>query len=205
MSTKIYHAWKVPVAKLNLFIDKMRAQMIPAVQDRVVNLMSTLPVETALGPEPEWLAQSPRGYERAKLAWRAGRRFDIVEKACKQDAKSVYRSDLDMQCFLNIWLHSDGYAYVMPVCDYWMLKGIAVPKWARDYSYWNNTDAPKGMSEKRWNERRDTWNKLCCGTGTSDHNSRRLCHSIIEVTEIGFGWTFREGCVEKYENKALGK
>lgn len=204
MSTKIYYAWRVPTRRLNSFIDIVRADVIPAALERFVDLMSK-PADEALGPEPDWLKASPRGYDRAKVAWRAQRRYDITAQLCKVDAGSPYRSDIDVQCWLNVWLHTDGFAYVVPVAENWLRSAIKPPKWARDFAYWNNTDPPKGMSSKRWDERRKIWDKLCLGNGTADHNARRLSHAVVEVGQFGFDYHFGVKARETYEKRALRK
>lgn len=208
MSTKIYYAWRVPTRRLNSFIDLARAQVIPAAVKHLVDAMS-VPTEEALGPEPDWLKGSPRGYDRAKVAWRAARRFEIIEAMCKEDAKSSQRSDIDVQCWLNVWVHNDGHAYVMPIAENWLRAKIVPPKWAPSFAYWNNTDPPKGMRSgagyKRWEARRKVWDKLCCGQGTADHNARRLSHAIVEVGHFGFGYHFGAMAREAYEKRALRK
>jgi hypothetical protein len=35
-----------------------------------------------------------------------------------------------------------------------------LPSFLREYSYWNNTDAPEGISQRRWSERKRTWNRV---------------------------------------------
>lgn len=203
MSTKIYHAWRIPSGRLNAFIDRTRSQLIPPAVAHIVELMSLAVKDEDLGPEPEWLLGSPRGYERAKIAWRAARRYDIIEALAKADAKSPYRSHIDVQCWLNVWLHSDGNAYVIPIAENWMLKLIKPPRWAADFSYWNNTDMPEGVSYKSWEARGAVWDRLCLGQGKSDHNARRLSHAIIEVGNYGYGYDFGLAARELYESNAL--
>jgi len=37
------------------------------------------------------------------------------------------------------------------------------PKWAEDFSYWNNTDPPDGMTWKQFNARSRVWDKINTG------------------------------------------
>jgi len=122
--------------------------------------------------------------KRKQANIRKWQEFQTVIDHCKEASKRVEKDYYDIDCGLNIWLHGN-YAYAIPIGPNWVLDNIKFPKWVEDYSYWNNTDQPDNVTDRQWNSRRDTWDKICCGHGKSDHNSRRLYHSVVDLERRG--------------------
>lgn len=168
VSTKIYMAYKVPLLRLNDFIDIVRPQIF----NEAARLAGLLLL--AVKGEVE-------EYFRFKKV------IELFATVAKQDIRSP---GTDIEFSLNIWL-LDDYAYVIPFGEF-VRSGrfkLQAPDWAKDYSYWNNMDSPSDISEEEWSERAKTWGIVNCGEGKSSHNARRLNHEIIGFDrngDIGF-------------------
>lgn len=50
------------------------------------------------------------------------------------------------------------------------------PSWLKEYSYWNNSDEPKGMTRRRWKERERTWNRIALD---GDRWDNRLTNIVL--------------------------
>lgn len=186
MSTKIYFAWRVPLGRLNDFIDHVRARGLKRAAAQIKAIIATYGPDK-LGPEPEWLKESPK--EGAQERWRLRRGYDLFRDAARAEP---FMFD-DLNCWINVWLHN-GAAYVHG-CN------VEPPRWAKDYSYWNNSDAPKSISQRAWAERGRRWDAICCGEGTASHSARRLQHVIVEPKELGFNFDLLVAVLGK---KSLG-
>jgi hypothetical protein len=165
MSTKIYEGYKIPIRKLNDFIAFTHKYNVKKKAELVDVLMSC---------EPEF-TETPT-YEVKNLArWKRHQTFSNVIKKCYDASLQSLRSEYDIECGLNIWIYKDN-AYVIPInCDYGK-----VPKFAEDYSYWNNTDRPETVSAAAWAGRCRVWEKICLHS-IQGHNSLRLYHGIVEL------------------------
>lgn len=190
MSTKIYVAYRMPIRCLNGYIGWAREKMTAAAQKTTRTLMESVDQEK-LGTIPDHIA----GNEEGEAAWEEYKRMEVVMAVLKGEANSPYRSGIDPSCSLNIWLH-DGMAYVMPIGERHVVEpleaGLKEWAWLQEYGYWDNTDAPEGISATRWNLRGKKWLDVCCGEGESSHNARRLHHEVVEIkTAMGahdFEW-----------------
>lgn len=174
MSTKIYHAYRVPRSRLNDFIDSVREQMLDAVTAHVQGLMPFVAL-----PE-DWDAGVCGDAERKRIE--QYRRFEQVMKRAVEAAQSSHRDlAFDLECGLNIWLNG-RYAYVMPIGEQWILNQVKSPAdWAIDYSYWNNVDPPEEVPSREWGRRSKAWDRICTGEGAASHNARRLYHAVVDL------------------------
>jgi len=172
MSTKIYHAWKVEIKKLNEFIDFVRPQVLENASNIILELM---PNVTKEGIDKQ---KKEHPYYHKENELRLECLFDICREISNSNMKSR-RFDVDFS--LNIWLRNN-YAYVIPIGYY---HWFDVPPNTKDFKYFNNTDRPEGLSEEEWDFRREAWDNINCGQGVSAHNSRRLQHTIIDMSGIG--------------------
>jgi hypothetical protein len=177
MSTKIYNAWRVSLIRLNGFIDSFHDHC----WEQVVNsLVAYIPLvkEDLVGTEPDWADG-----DRVNV-FETRRRFDLLMNAAEDLAKLSGQhsfSGLDLEASLNIWVRG-RYAYCIPVTDLSIpIRDWNPPPYARDYSYWDNSDRPEDVSPKEWRARKSIWKKLCLRTGKQDHNARRLCHPVIDL------------------------
>ena len=168
MSTKIYYAWKIPVNQLNKFIDIVRPQIFNKAVELVKIIMCS---EYVL---PTDIAEDLKKGIPEKAA-RFRKAIKVIEEVSKKDTRSPGQ---DIDFALNIWLRGK-YAYIIPVGEEYFKSILKLPKWAKDFSYWNNTDKPDNVSSKKWRLRSHTWNEVCL----LNHNTRRLCHSIIDFSK----------------------
>ncbi len=169
MSTKIYEAWRIPVSKINDFVDHVRAKALK----RAVKIIDECAKTKTVGLVPAVFGT--KNPKQAESRARRNKMLAIIEETSKT-IPSLY-SGLD--CWANIWIHGK-YAYIMG-------RNISAPRWASDYSFWNNSDPPKGVSYSKWNARGKMWDKIATGAGIGpgSHNARRLEHNIIDVKNIG--------------------
>ncbi len=170
MSTKIYRAWRIEINKLNEFIDFVRPQVLEYSKNTVLELMSAV---TEAGIEKQ---RKDHPYCNKDVELRLECVLDVYRYTSNQN-----KTGLNIDFSLNIWLY-ENHAYIIPVGDYFWFD---VPKDTEEFRYWNNTDRPEELSEDEWNYRRSMWKKINCGEGIANHNSRRLNHSIIDMS--GFG------------------
>jgi hypothetical protein len=172
MSTKIYYARKVPINRLNEFIDCIRPQVYDYAQKTIEKLIPQV--------TDEHIKKAQEGCSWKKVdAIRLESSIDLL----KGVAKLKERTPIDIEFGLNIWL-LDDYAYIIPVGEMVRRTELTYPDFSVDYSYWNNTDQPDDITDKEWDERSEVWDKVNCGTGKSSHNARRLYHSVIDLTAL---------------------
>jgi len=171
VSTKIYHARRIPAGKLNDFLDWSRTQILDRITKRVRELMERSDLS-------DW--KPGKGCTNAYLSEQY-ERFNRVMNEAKQASVSTERDPFfNLDCGFNLWI--DGrYIYLVPIMEDWMQRGLRFPEWATDYSYWNNSDQPSNVSGKEWKARAETWDRICTGEGPSSHNARRLWFEIVDM------------------------
>lgn len=164
MSTKIYNAARVPLKDLNRFIDYVHTQGEKDARKIVMSAVSDM----KFAPIPDWVGRAPNPI-RALERWKVNETIDFISK------NPTWFVNLEK--WINVWIRG-RYAYIM-------LCNLRRPRWAEDYSYWNNTDAPKRISQKAWDARGKVWGEICLGNlGPTSHNGRRLEHVITEAARL---------------------
>lgn len=187
MSTKIYYAWVCDIDKLNEFIDLIRPQVYNKAEKTIRNLMSHLTKKTI--EEQREQNKYIKNENRLKL--------EAVLKRCREASKSFSRNPaIDIDFSLNIWLYNNR-AYIIPIGE---LKDLSIPEFAKDFSYWNNTDSPDDITEEEWNNRDYIWSQINCGEGVHNHNARRLNHSIIDMSALYGDIDFEIEITQRIEN-----
>lgn len=184
MSTKIYEAYRVPLSKLNDFIDITRKQTIKQQCEKLKHFMKYAEVDREIPGDI-------KGDEKKEKKWIKYQQFESVLEKAYQASQSPYIDAFDVECGLNIWI-KNRYAYVIPIgCAglKWRL-----PKYAEDYSYWDNTDRPKKITLQQWGARCRTWESINCGYGIASHNARRMYHSFIDLKNGKYtgSWELKE-------------
>src|SRR4030042_3434789 len=182
MSTKIYLAYRIKKSRWIEFIDLIHDQMFSICVKRVKKLMQSEHIDEdayttdikKYNVKSEIKKKRLRKWAQFKKIW------ERFEKAATDPLKTPY----DIECGTNFWL-LDQYVYVIPIMPYWVGKELKMPYWVEDYSYWNNTDHPKNISDAAWYKRGETWKRINCGTGKADHNARRLYHEVINMSVSG--------------------
>jgi len=124
----------------------------------------------------KWLEKNPK-IAKAKRP-RTKARWLIIEEWIKEDAKSMERGFFGIEMGCQVFIHG-RYAYIIPCGEDWLLKGFELPEFAEDFSYWNNSDRPDELSDREWNRRGRTWDKII-GTGR-DEARRRLIYDVISI------------------------
>lgn len=171
MSTKIYYGYRMKISKLNDFIDMARPQVFDLAEEIVRKLMSAVKKEVIQKKlDGGWFSETNIRFEKA---------LELVHEI---SAQSERMSVLDIDFSFNIWIH-DGMVYVIPIGEEHFKRKLVFPEWVEDYSYWDNTDPPNDIDDNEWMDRAEMWEKINCGSGKSDHNARRLNHSVIDMSQ----------------------
>lgn len=176
MSTKIYEAYRVPISRLNEFIEFVDRAMF----DRVIaHIRRAMGFIDCRGIDAEIKEKYPDA-DREKDPARYDRihRYMIWEKvmeAAMANSEKMDRDfDYDFNCSVNIWING-RYAYAIPYGERPILEKIRYPKWVEDYAYWNNTDHPEHLTRQQWLARGRMWEKVALG----NWNGRRLNHEVV--------------------------
>lgn len=85
--------------------------------------------------------------------------FYYMGEQYSRQQTSSQRDPFDFNVSVGVWQHK-GWFLLIPYCDGFMRKVLDFMKRDKsleDYSYWNNTDQPKNVSSKKWNERGEVW------------------------------------------------
>lgn len=159
MSTKIYAAWRMPVSRLNEFLEKVGKQMLRRVGKATLGFMAAMKAEVVEKKTQEIIFQPRANDEKYVESIRKFARFQIVMDEAAKASMRLERHPFDFDCGFNVWLYK-GRAYVIPWGEPWTRDKIRVPSWAEDYAYWNNTDRPNRVSQKAWDARGRTWSKF---------------------------------------------
>ena len=177
MSTKIYTAYRFPANRVNDFmawfhetcfrwaVQSMRFYMSSVSQDGLDKFYRRHKGKSTLA---EIKKRIPERQARASIA------FQLMLTRIQGEAL------VNLDCWFNLWL--DGrYAYVIPCYPNCRSEKVRPPKWCEDFCYFDNTDLPKGVSQREWQKREAKWEQLCL----EDHNRSRLSHVVIEADKAG--------------------
>lgn len=175
MSTKIYNARRVPVARLNAFIGIVRRAVLKRAAWQVgkVEIDRVALKAKVDGYNDRWRkdGQEPPVWLERSLWTEAA--LDVCEAASAKPERDLVAA---LDCSLNVWIYG-RYAYIIACGEEYLYEKVRYPRWAEDYSYWNNTDAPDGITQRAWDERGKVWHRVCLGRWNED----RLNHSIVDL------------------------
>lgn len=186
MGTKIYEAYRIPIPRLNEFIDIARAGAWTKAYKVTDNLITIALKENnitfdSMPPHIKELA-AREGAEKVWNAYKNSKGWNLIEDlVVNREGKDPL---FNLTCGLNIWLRN-GRAYIIPIGSYMDLSISRLPGWVEDYCYFNNVDRPEEITSRQWKQREKTWEKINLGRGVSDHNARRLYHAILDSTFMG--------------------
>jgi hypothetical protein len=179
MSTKIYTAWKFPLTKLEKFTKRLHDHQ----QMKALELFRTIPGRVKMDlvqgiyDSGDW--KSKMTYEQFCTEREQPIRVRFALRACHLAAIATTRDPLhDVSCSFNLYVLDDN-GYVIPFGEHGMVDQFKVPKWAEDYGYWNNSDAPDGVTEKAFAKRGKIWDQL------TDTNHYYTHHSVDLTQDIG--------------------
>ena len=184
MSTKIYTAWRMPISTCyKSFIPCFREHCFSLVSEKVKALSGCVMDEVAKEIYNESYCKNTMTWEEYLKSRGSQIKTRHVLKHSYLASESYLKGEpFGIDCSLNIWLYNNK-AYVIPYGEYWILKDFEVPEKVEDYSYWNNTDHPEGISYRQWEARGKTWDKVCLGN-TSGWNQNRLLHEVVNIKEM---------------------
>jgi hypothetical protein len=167
MSTKIYEAYKIPVARLvewqEFFNNGCRKYIIGRLRKCEV------PKE-----EADKFRSRRKEFRGDKWEW-SDKEISISWGFSRWmlESKSGRIGAFNFDSSFNFWI-KDGMAYIIP---YWPCGMKArVPDWCEEYRYWNNCDHPENISYEEWEERGEVWEDLAL----EDWDKGRMCHVAFE-------------------------
>jgi hypothetical protein len=175
MSTKIYNARRISIARLNSFLGIVRRAVLKRAAWQVGKVEIDRDALKLKFDEKaaHWRKdgqEPPPWLERSLWTQTA---LDVCEAASAKPERDLAAA---LDCSLNVWI--DGrYAYIIPCGEEYLYEKVRYPKWAEDYSYWNNTDPPDGITWRAWKERSKVWDRVCLG----HWNEARLNFSIVDL------------------------
>jgi hypothetical protein len=183
MSTKIWEAYKIPIDKLNDFIDIVREVKMKEIVSLAKSLFDCVKeeaIDKRLERDKSYRYYSDEEWaEHLKdISSRIYARFELFWELIEAGANSRERTPLDITCGFNMWCY-DGNFYIIPFGEHGSFRGVKFPEWVTEYHYQNQTDKPSRISNKEWNNRRKTWDKVCLGDPPNDWNSRRIYYSLF--------------------------
>ncbi len=177
MSTHIEHGTRVRVKsirELNALVLDFRRQVEAIAQEayqrKCAELVYQILDEAVLQPtdeaffnavRSEYASQpidDPQPFLETDLRW-------IVRHIITDHYVTIARTqerdpDYDWGCYLSAIPHRTGlYVLLYAESDTYHQIWRSIPG-VEDYAYWNHTDPPEGMSQARWDRRRDRWNAL---------------------------------------------
>jgi hypothetical protein len=166
MSTKIYHAWKVPANRINDALLNMNEQAIQQESEYLKRAYHHVSEEEVQKKIQKWMQSdlydgSPVDPEPIRLS--------IAISTILRSNKLLYKNgDIPDHASANMWFYEDHW-YIIQYSNYeW-----EVPEYAEDFAYWNNTDKPDEISEEEWYMRRKVWDAIL-------ENERELqCHHTM--------------------------
>lgn len=179
MSTKIYLAYRCPIGTFyKVFIPSFRKHCFDKVVERVKTLVACVKPEILekAYEDKDW--QKQMTFER--FCEKKGELFklrEVLRAAYKASVSSQRDPYFCIDCSFNVWLYK-GKAYIIPYGEYWITETFEMPEGVEDYSYWNNSDEPEGVTLAQWRSRGKIWGKVCL----DNHNERRLLHQVVDVS-----------------------
>lgn len=171
MSTKIYEAYRFPKARMNEFILLFNEIAFKAV--RATLKLYQLKPEAIAEYRKELFGNNEEASKRTSdaevsMVWTLGHAM--------MASKSLEKDMFDLDCSFNMWVDGN-YCYVIPYAGPIIQWRKSLPKWCKDYCYYNNSDEPKGVTEREWINRGKTWNRIAL----DNWDATRLTHVALEL------------------------
>lgn len=179
MSTKIYTAWRCPVARLNNTLLELRNAAFLEAAKCVKKYARTVPAAD-VNKEAEATAAA-RGSSVTGWLQRESRVRLAFDEAVRSSEAKDRSGLLEIDASLNVWLHG-RHAYLIGYGDLWPYEYN--PPGAEDFRYWNNSDGPDDLSRRKWDARRAAWDRAVLD---HDWDATRMVHTVINAAENDFG------------------
>lgn len=190
MSTKIYNGWRCSVkdfyeSYLPDFTNHCLTTVCAVVKDQMERV-DAISLAEKIYNENGWAKENKVTFEDFYRERRDSLKLRQVFERAKEASLSPSRSDQCYDCSLNVWFYKNK-AYIIPYGESWIVsKGwndsAKVEEKYENYSYWNNTDQPEGITDRQWDTRKKNWDAVCL----NDWDKLRLTKEIINAkTNIG--------------------
>jgi len=176
MSTKIYNGMAFPLTKLEGFIPVFREKVICRVKKHIRKALANLSeskVRNALVRE----YGLPRNTRYPKEILLLGMMVENSKRGV---------SFCNFDTWFNAWIWN-GNVYLYSLSDRTTPTAKDFPSWCKDFSYWNNTDKPKNVSEGEWCQRGKVWDFL---TEHGERGDLYFTYNVIEAKTVNDHGTF---------------
>jgi len=176
MSTKIYEAYRIPLNKMGETLLFFKAQFMKSAIEEAKKLSTSLKEEYIQKGidsfKSEWTGTSLSD-EDIKKRVRIALALSLLIRSSKRGTVIC-----NIDSFVKVFV-DDKHAYFWAVGPLERnTSGIKnLPKYMKDYCYFNNTDKPEDISERKWAARAKKWNKFL----SSGHPS--LAYPVLTMKE----------------------
>ena len=173
MSTKIYEAYRFPRGKLEDFIRLFNIICLEQVAEEAGATVLLEKVRRATRKSlfgKRWISKKINynyADEDIDLIWTLA--------TAMQMSKQGRNDGFNFDCSFNVWVKG-GFCYVIPYVANHIHLNKELPKWCRDYSFWDNSDPDEEVSAKEWYQRRIIWEEF-----TDDWDKSRMTHVTLEL------------------------
>jgi hypothetical protein len=157
MSTKIYEAYRFPLADIAVTPQAIQRQARDIARERVDKWIDQLITNEAplIEEALEKAKASGKPVSRSEVEW-------VLRLKYREQYAKPEKNIFDFNIWARLWIHED-HVYLVPgngmaVRDVW--KFLETFPGVEEYAYWNNVDLPDGMDEDAWGERGVNWDAI---------------------------------------------
>jgi hypothetical protein len=165
MSTKIYEAYNIPLARLGEWQEFFHK----ACKKHIIKVLRDNKGEVSKDISEEFRKRSSGGksYSEDDIS------ICLMLARWVKESKRGFNSALNFDSSFNFWIR-EGDVYIIPYWPCGMKPNV--PNWSKDYSYWDNSDYPGNISYEKWEERGYIWNKIAL----KNWDKGRMSHVAFE-------------------------
>lgn len=178
MSTKIYDAYRCKSSVFDSFLIKIRNHCMSTTRKKIKSLASDVKTDCLYKIYYDKGWSEKMDFDAFCKEKEKSIRVREVLKLFVTISESKLRNPDDIDCSLNIW-HLKNKFYIIPYGERWIYDKLKMPEGVEDYCYYNNTDHPENLTQRQWDARGKTWDKVCL----DDWDSSRMVYKIIDVKE----------------------
>lgn len=209
MSTKIYDGIQIKYMdyiELCNFIKEMRKALIPIAQTELMKVKAKMLeaaivyFETGIQLDvsiQDWnKLKELKGHPLQEVRYFIEREIiQMAKKNAATDTLMDYNSDIDMDVKLSVMPIPRKLLGIRYIRNEALDKAFMEYPGIKEYGYWNNVDAPKGMSKDSWKRREQNWNIALPGIGIPAENGFEF--SIIDTLRNANEW------ISNYETQII--
>lgn len=209
MSTKIYDGVQIKYMdyiELCNFIKEMRKELIPIAQAELMKVKAKM-LEAAIAYFETGVQLDVSIQNWNKLKELQGQPLQdiryfierevimMAKKNASTDTLMDYNSEVDMDVKLSVMPIPRKLLGIRYIKNEALDKAFMAYPGITEYGYWNNVDAPKGMSNDSWKRRKKNWNIALPGVGIPAENGFEF--SIIDTLRNANEW------ISNYETQII--